>query len=431
MLYLWTGAALGQLVKDKGVSELMNLTSDKGRKKVLIITYCFPPAGGVGTFRVTKFVKYLREFSWEPLVITVREDCYPKDVWLDHSLEKDIPHSIRTYRTKVWHSRIINDKGILWLPPLLLAVVKAIKEEHPDLVYLTGGPFFPLIVGPIVKLLVRLPYVVDLRDPWKLAQRANPPQGFKARVGQLLTNVAEPIVIRYAARVVCATRILQKEYQVAYTKQSAKFITITNGYDPDDFAAVAPVRFMTFTIVYTGKFRVAEAFRDPTAFFLALKRLLERGFEVRFVHVGRKEKEVMDLAEQAGVQKLVEFVGPKPYHEALGYAKGADVLLLIGGGQRTEQTGKIFDYIGCKKHVMALADINSGIAEIAREIPWIKLLENGDPQAIATAIEELYYNQSLPKTEPDSGCYQKYHRKYLTRLLAKIFDQLVPHEEKV
>src|SRR5665648_100125 len=391
-------------------------------KKVLMIAHHFPPAGGVGTFRVTKFVKYLRDFGWEPVVLTVNKECYPKSVWLDHDLEKDIPHNIHIYRTKILRSSYINDEGIKWLPYLISNLISIIRKEHPHLVYITGGPFFPLIAGPIIKLFFRLPYVVDLRDPWKLAKRGIPIRGLKARLGRLLTNIAEPIVLRYAAKVICATDILREEYQSVYSSKSEKFFTITNGYDPDDFFMIVPKHFVEFTIVYAGKFRTSEAFRDPAPFFCALKMLQARCLKIRFIHIGRKEKEVINLAKQIGIFKFIEIIGPCSYKDTLAYTKGASLLLLIGGGQKTEQTGKIFDYIGCERPILALAPLDSDIAKIVKKIPYARIFENKNPKVIAMTIEEIFYR--YPKVLKTKNVYSNFYRKNLTSKLSGIFDDV-------
>ena len=145
----------------------MKATETK-RKKVLIIAHYFPPAGGVGSYRVMKYVKYLRNFGWEPAVITAKEEAYQ---WIDNTLERNIPAGICIYRLPICGARFINDPGIRWIPHVLWSVRSVIKKENPAVVYLTGGPFYPLILGPIIKGCFDIPYVIELRDPWKLAER--------------------------------------------------------------------------------------------------------------------------------------------------------------------------------------------------------------------------------------------------------------------
>jgi len=386
-----------------------------------MIAQYFPPVGGVGTFRVTKFVKYLREFGWEPVVLTVREDCYPDTAWLDNSLQKDIPQGVHIYRTGVSRSKMINDEGIRWLPHLLLEAAKIMKKERIDIAYFTGGPFFPLLAGPVVKFLFRIPYVIDLRDPWKLARQARPARGFKARLGHTLTNRAEPMVIRSAAKVICTTRFMQESYQRAYPGQKEKFLTIMNGYDLDDFTNVSPKVYNEFAIVYAGKFRRSEAFHNPAVLFQAMKLLQARGIKVRFVHVGAREEQVVALAESIGIGGIVGFVGPKSHAEAVSYAMGASLLLVIGSDAKMTIPAKLFDYVGCLRPILILGDSAEAMMDIGQELSAATMLENTDPGAIATAIEGIYHKQVT--IEDDQGTVGKYTRRHLTSLLSMVLDE--------
>lgn len=392
-------------------------------KKVLMIAHHFPPAGGVGTFRVTKFVKYLKEFGWKPIVLTVHKDCYSKAIWLDYDLEKDIPHDIHVYRTNIWRSSYINDEGIKWLPYLISNIISIIRKERPHLVYITGGPFFPLIIGPIIKFFFRLPYVIDLRDPWKLAHRRVPIRGLKARLGRLLTNISEPIVIRYSAKVICVTDTLREEYQSVYSGKSEKFFTITNGYDPDDFDYIKPKQYEKFTIAYTGKFGRSEAFHNPTPIFKAIKILLSKGIDVQFIHIGKKEEEVVVLAKKIGIESAVKFVGPRSHVETLSYAIGADLLLVIGSNRKMGLPVKMFDYIGCHRPILILAYKDEEMWNVGKEIPSAILLENDDSNNIACVIEELYKKPQI--VEATKNMSSKYHRRNLTSILSRIFDEVV------
>lgn len=399
-------------------------------KKVLMVAQYFPPAGGVGVIRITKFVKYLREFGWEPVVLTVRPDCYPDRVWLDESFMKDVPEDIAIYRTGVWRTGAINNEGIRWLPCLLSAIGKVIMKENPQLVYLTGGPFFPLVVGPFVKFLFKRLYVVDLRDPWKLAGRALPTRGLKVLVGRVLTNMIEPLVLQHAAKIICVSEHMRKDYQQAYPRLAGKFVVIPNGYDPDDVEGIIPYHFTRFTVVYTGKFRTSEAFRDPGPFFQALRICRQHCYDIQFIHVGAIEQEVVNMAEKIGISDSVWFVGPKPHNEALAYAKGAHLLLLIGGGQKTEQTGKIFDYIICGRPILALAPPNSEIAKVAKDIPFAKVLANGNPEAIAEALKEMYKRNLDEIFVRNALLDLKYHRRRLTEALAMTFNEVLSDKRR-
>lgn len=393
------------------------------RKRVLIIAHHFPPAGGVGSFRVTKYVKYLRKFGWEPAVITANVATYQ---WIDNSLERNIPAGICIYRLPVCRTLFVNDEGIRWIPYVIRSVKSVIKKENPAVVYITGGPFFPLILGPIIKGCFGLPYVIDLRDPWKLAERDYAIRGIKPRVGKLLTDILEPFIIRNARRVICATEPMCQEYMASYKNEaSSKFITITNGYDPEDFEHIEPVHFAEFTVVYTGKwYSVAlGALRNTRAFFQAMKVLREKGLNIRLTHVGIPEPEIVKLAQAIEVSDLVTFAGRKSYDESLAYAKGANLLLVIGGIRKVEQTQKIFDYIGCKRPILALAPSDGAIAEVVDKIPFARLIHSQNPEEIASVIEEMC--QKKFDIADNAEIVQQYERKHLTGILAAVLDEVV------
>ena len=398
----------------------MKATETK-RKKVLIIAHYFPPAGGVGSFRVMKYVKYLRKFGWEPAVITAKEEAYQ---WIDNNLERNIPPSICIYRLPICGARFINDPGIRWIPHVLRSVRSIIKKEKPAVVYLTGGPFYPLILGPIIKGCFDIPYVIELRDPWKLAERTYAIRRIKTRVGKFFSDILEPFIIRRACRVICGAEWICQKYTANYKNEASnKFVTITNGYDPEDFEHIEPVHFDEFTVVYTGKFRIRWGFRDPSAFFQAMKVLRDRGLSIRLIHVGITEPEVAILAQVTGVSDLVSFTGPKSYDESLAYAKGADLLLLIG--IKHEQTQKMFDYIGCKRPILALAPSDGEIAGVVGKIPFARLIGNKDPEGIATAIEEIHQGKvEITDKLEFTRCYE---REHLTEILAKVLDDTIAY----
>jgi hypothetical protein len=103
--------------------------------------------------------------------------------------------------------------------------------------------------------------------------------------------------------------------------------------------------------------------------------------------------------------------------------KGAGILLLIGSGQETEQTAKIFDYLGCKRPILALASEKGGIADVVKDIEKISLVENKDPQRIANVIEEYYCSHSEKLLEREN--ISKYLRENLTMKLAEVFNQVI------
>ena len=391
----------------------------------MVATY-FPPAAGVGTFRVVKFVKYLPFFGWEPVVLTMDSAQHQAEGWpTDQSLLKDLPPDLRIYRTGGLRRHFLHDTGLRWLPYLVRALRRVLVAEGPDVVFLTGDPFFPLLAAPVVQTLRAFKYVIDLRDPWSLAE--GKASGLKGRVAKMLSNVLEPQVLKRAERVLCVSSPMGEAYRKRYPQYgAAHFQVLSNGFDPDDYETVAGTPNSKFTMVYAGKFKTGEGYRNPAETFKALCILRERSIPVQLMHVGAPEPDVVHLAAEMGLlNDSVFFAGFKSYRDAISLSKGADLLLLIGGGQKSEQTGKVFDYYACKRPILGIVSGGSEVESILRTIPSARVVPN-DAAQIARTIEHFIRNPR-PISNGSSNHLDQYHRKHLTKQLAGILDDVTPH----
>ena len=381
----------------------------------MIATY-FPPMGGIGTVRVTKYVKYLKKFNWIPTVLTVEEknvDNY------DETLMKDIDKDIEIIRLKLPTGKKI---GINFYKSLKEEIDKIIKIKKYDAVFITGGPFEPLKIAPYIYKKFKIPYIIDLRDPWKL-QKLNTNTKLnmiKSKVKRFLDGFSEKKVLKYAFAVCTVNDTMTMQYQKEYPSFKNKIFTISNGYDIDDYKSIIPKKISKFSIIYAGKFGVSAGFRDPSSIFKAIRILNEKEVNVNFVHIGNKEQNVIDLAKKECIEKNCIFLGRKSYKETLEYCKGANILLVIGGNEKCEQTGKIFDYIGCENQILVLANEDSEINVVCKKITNAYCIKKNDIDSIVDTIIKIYKND----VKENLKMPEEYSREYLTSQLVQILDKI-------
>ena len=142
---------------------------------------------------------------------------------------------------------------------------------------------------------------------------------------------------------------------------------------------------------------------------------------MNLLHIGREEPEILRLAEETGVADRVFQIGPLSYSETIAHGLGADALLLIAGGQPTEQTGKVFDYIGCERPILAIAPSHGEIAKVLRDIPGAWLVEPSNPETICSLLVQLCFCANISGGESGYRA-TRYERKHLAEELAMLLN---------
>ena len=387
-------------------------------KNILIIATWFPPMGGIGVVRVTKYVKYLKEFNWKPTIVTVSNDNVTS---YDETLLKDIDSDIEVIRLQLDSKK--NEKiEKRFYEALRQQIDNIIQKRKFDMVFLTGGPFEPLIIAPYIYKKYKIPYIIDLRDPWKL-QKINDSTKiikFKSKIKRFLIGFSEKRIFSKAFAICTVNDSMTEDYQKEYPKIKEKFYTISNGYDPSDYELVESKKLEGFSIIYAGKFSVSAGFRNPTNIFKAIKQVNEKGYHVSFIHIGQEEQKVIDISKKEDVEQYCKFLGRKTYGETLKYCKGANILLTIGGEERCEQTGKIFDYIGCKRPMLVLANEDSEINVVCKNLKSAYCIRKNDIAKMIDLIIKLHDNSNLECTNEEM---EKYTRKNLTKQLVGILNK--------
>ncbi len=425
-------------------------------KKVLVIAYGFPPVGGAGVQRPVKFVKYLRDFGWEPVVLTVLNPSVPLQ---DKSLLADIPPGVKIYKAKTLEpsyrkkqlvaeasqqegvgsffkkfvsSLLLPDIQILWWPYLAQVFISAIRTERPDCVFVTAPPFSSLLPSVILGRLFRVPVVIDFRDEW-IFSRQNLEHTGKGFLVQTVDFYMERFVVKLCANFTAATDSYVKEICKRHPlKSKEKGVAITNGFDDSDFEGVYHAvgekgrAHRKKRIIYAGTIWKATSlapFFNAFAELLRKNRVIKDQIEVRIL--GRFVEDEKEWHNEACFDGMVHALGYVEHNKLIEEIMAADVLLLtladLPGADRIIP-GKTFEYIASGRNVLCLVP-DGEVSDIMSNYPLAKVIHPNDKESIISAIESFVKSDS-EFFGGDSGERFKFSRKKLTGDLVSVFESV-------
>ncbi|MEM1244795.1 MAG: glycosyltransferase [Acidobacteriota bacterium] len=401
-------------------------------KEVLLLTQFFPPAGGAGVQRVTKFAKFLPLHGWRPSVVTRSRPLGPPDRSLCPDVDAVevrtswVPGPPWTWRqsvglrrlaSRLWDWLSVPDAGIWWVPGALLASWRTWRRREISVLYATGGPFSTLILGVLAKACSGLPLVVDLRDPWTRNPRRFPRRWYVAWRDPL-EKLAERLCLRFADRIVCVNPEMVSLLVGAFDTEKVR--VIANGYDPEDAlpnaaeTATPSAGGQEVVVGYVGswldEFRLEQWF--VPAFNEFAHQMTERGQTVRFDVTGSFRP-----LETNPPPLLAGFVD---HGEAVAAMHRASILLLFSGGHAHDQSSKVFEYLATSAKIVAFVSQESAAA---RTLAGVEGCWTSPPFDEAAASRVLLEAASAPS--PRSRDRTPFRREDRAAELAEVFDELV------
>lgn len=426
----------------------------KAERRVLVVSYTFPPTGGAGVQRVAKFVKYLERFSWQPVVLTALNPSVPLT---DHSLLADIPPGVAVHKAKTYEpsysmkqgggpSRggikshvlrlvkrvamglLLPDAQVLWWPHLTLKARDLLRVRAVDCVFVTSPPYSVLV--PVVFLAKRygVPVIIDFRDEWTFS-REQWENATKNTLSRRIDAFLEGYVLKNCTRFTAATQSYVTSILSRYpTLDPGKGCAITNGYDSEDLPEGEVVsESQQISFVYTGTVWNATSLRP---FMNAVHALVEQRPELRqrlrCRIIGRVVDSELD-AFSGPASDCVTFLGYVEHKEAISEMFKADVLLLslsdLPGAGRIFP-GKVFEYIATGKHVFGIVPRGETWDLLADEYRNSTLALPSQPGEVLAKLVHVIENIG----EVRCRCAQdvsKYSRFQLTEQLASMFDSCV------
>jgi len=418
-------------------------------KKVLVVAYQFPPAGGSGVQRTAKFAKYLPAYGWEPVILTRETN---RLVLRDDTLLEDLPSGMEIIRTPArdltalpgvlskagkfiaWKI-LVPDGEVLWMKHALEKALARLGKGDISCLYTTSYPYSDHLMGlEIRKAYPGIPWVADFRDEWTnnpyLLDKPHPE--WRARRERRM----ERQVLEKADRLIANTPVMKRNFLALHPDLDLdrRMHVIPNGYDDEDFRLDRKEnpegREYRFTITYTGSLYQR---RTPDVFLEAAGRLVESGIipadklRIRFIG-SMKEGPVRRVARQSGLEGIVEVLPYMNHKDCIEHMLKSHVLLLLEGGRGSEcfYTGKLFEYIRANRPILALVPLKGAAADLVRRTRTGIICDWSDTAAVERGIAELYdrWTRGSMTLNPNLGEIRKYERKALAGKLAGILDEL-------
>jgi galactitol-specific phosphotransferase system IIB component len=429
---------------------------NKTSKKLLIITYYWPPAGGPGVQRWLKFVKYLPEFDVQPIVYVPENPTYPI---VDTHLETEVsdkaiilknpifePYQLASFlsknKTKKISSGIIPnqkkqsflDKFLLWIrgnlfipdarffwvKPSVQYLEKYIRENKIDMIVTSGPPHSLHLIGLELKQKLNLKWLADFRDPWTTIgyHKSLRLSSYAAKRHKQL----EHQVLNSADTIIVTSKTTKTEFQAITSKPIA---VITNGFD------VEKVEQQTldakFSLAHIGSF-LSE--RNPLILWESLVELLQdlpdfkSHLEIKLM--GAVSQEVLETISQFGLTSYLNNLGYVSHSEAVEHQRKSQVLLLIEINSEDTKSiipGKLFEYMVSERPIVAIGPKDSDFAEIITNTNTGVFFDYSEKARLKQTIIDYYHQFLEGKLQSNGVGLQHYSRRNLTKQLVELINQ--------
>jgi len=429
-------------------------------RKVLIITYYWPPCGGSAVLRWLKFTKYLREFGWEPVIYTPSN---PEPQETDESLLNDVPENLVVLRTRIsepyglykWlagkkqgeklgvalmsdkkkpgrFSRLslwirsnlfIPDPRIFWIRPSINFIRKYLEQHPADMIISTGPPHSMHLIGLGLKRKIGVRWVADFRDPWTNIDFFQDLS--LTRLALRYHKKLERSVLQEADHIITVSPGMTNEFKAMGVNN---ITTITNGYDEEQMIPDHR-KDDKFSLLHLGSMPRS---RNPLGLWHILSDLMRNNellasrLEIRLI--GKADFTVMESIEQQGLQNYVVQQEYVPHNQTFSLLSRASVLLLCINDTPNAKgilTNKFFEYLSTQHPILAIGPADGDVSAILTETGAGRIFEYNDTAGLKShilSLFELYSQHGLRAVRRD---VTKYSRKNLTREVSDLLNMLV------
>lgn len=443
----------------------MQMINFASMRRVLVISYYWPPSGGSGVQRWVKFAKYLPSFGWQPVIYTPEN---PERTSTDSTLAAEVPADTEIIKTKIiepynlyrklmgknsstdiksftgnsevnpingqektWKQKLslfirgnlfIPDPRVLWVEPSVRYLKDYLKKHPVDAIVSTGPPQSMHLIGLKLSKATGLPWLADFRDPWTkmfyFKHLELSPWAEKQH------HKLEQQVLDGATRVIAVSPLVMEEFK-AMTKTPVELIT--NGFDDEDFKKM-PERDGYFNITHTGLF---AADGNPETLWKALadKAKEDPAFRssLRIRLAGKTDKEIIDSIEAAGLGDNLKNLGYQSHAVAVQEQMGASMLILPLRKEpeyRAVLPGKLFEYLASRRPVLGIGQTDGAMAKIIKETSSGVVYDWDEGKKIRQWIDFCWDEFLDGGPEDNSSDISAYSRKATASKMASLLNQI-------
>jgi glycosyltransferase involved in cell wall biosynthesis len=426
-------------------------------KRVLIITYHWPPSGGITVLRCLKIAKYLRAFGWEPVILTAENAAYQH---LDFSNSLDIPDGIEILKVpilepinafKVLSGRkqntpvqnitansskkktfidklgmwirgnfFIPDARFLWIKPSVSYLTTYLQKHPVDAIFTDGPPHTNTVIGLQVAKKFNIPWIADFQDPWTqvdyytelyIGKRADRKH---KQLEKAVFDTAQQITIASPTWKTDLEGIGAKNVEVLYY-----------GYDEADFKEFKTIPNDFFTIVHAG---LLGADRNPVTFFEVLGNLLQETPQlkdkIKIILAGEVDLSVQKCIEQNGLKERTTYCGMISRQEVYALYASASLLILPvnqAANAKGRIPGKLFELLRTAKPILVFGPSDGDVKQIVEQKQRGISVRYHDHQKLKNYLQKAIFEHEFENFDANSSV-REFSNFELTQQVAKLLD---------
>lgn len=428
-------------------------------KKVLIVTYHWPPSGGISVLRCLKIAKYLRDFGWEPVIFTAKNPSYQ---FLDYNNLKDIPEGLEIHQVPIFEpinlfkkisgrkktqplqnftansekkksfidkfamwirgNFFIPDARFRWISPSVKYLEKYLQNNQIDAIFTDGPPHTNTVIGMRIAQKFNIPWLADFQDPWTQVDYYS--QLYIGKRADKKHKALEQEVFRSANKITIAS----PSWKIDLESIGARNVdVILYGYDESDFSNYIPVESGKFIIFHGG---LLGEDRNPNTFFKALKKLIDSHptiadtIEIRFA--GEVDFSVRQAIIRHNLENCTTYLGMITRADVLTEYAKATLLLLpinkaINGQGRIP--GKLFEVMRSNKPILVLGPDNGDVKGIVTEKQKGISFEYDEFDKLYQFLEDAILKNTFSNFNSVTTV-EEYSNRTITSKVATLLDQI-------